>query len=128
MDATTIQPSNPAPTPPLQPEIQSKSQGMKSVYLIIALIVVIILGVGGYLLLSNSKTSKTISQVKPNEIQTTPTPSTQPTPVISPVTSANADQTLNNTDTNIQQSVNQANSDLNGLNSIDQSQDNTNNL
>lgn len=59
---------------------------------------------------------------------TASSPKAQPTIIISPVTTANADQTLNTTDSTMQQSINQANTDLNDLNSIDSTQDTTNGL
>jgi len=61
---------------------------------------------------------------------TSPTSSAamQPIPVLSPVTSSNVDQTLNTTDTTMQQSIDQANNDLNQVNSINPAQDNTNGL
>lgn len=57
-----------------------------------------------------------------------PTSVIQPTPVISPITSSNVDQTLNTTDSTVQQSIDQANSDLDKVNNIDQTQDSTNGL
>ncbi len=72
-----------------------------------------------------NKTSPALTQ---NTTSLNKSKSLKPTPVISPVTVSNADQTLSNTNTVIEQSINQANSDLSSLSSINTSQDSTTGL
>lgn len=103
------------------------SSKSKSIYYSIGIVILLLLVVGGgYLLLSKKSATQPIvtKQTIPNK----PTSILRPTPVVSPVTSANVDQTLNNTDTAVQQVVTQVNSDLNSINNVDKSQDSTSGL
>ena len=95
-----------------------------NLYLWIILIVFMICA--GTFLILQSKTTKTN-----NNQQMTQNPSTnmkQPTSTISPVTASNVDSVLVNTDTAIKESIDQANTDINSVSSIDSYQDSTNNL
>lgn len=108
---------------------QKDTSSSTLVYAAITIFVIVILGIGGFLLLSHHKAKNEENNAMTRQsIQNAPITSTQPTPVISPVTSGNVEQTLNNTDSTMQQSMNQANTDLNSVNGIDKSQDNTSGL
>ncbi len=99
---------------------QIKPKSKTALYVILGAIVALLL-LGGYFLFSRrNRNQSTVSQ------QNTQTLS--PSPQITPVTPVNADQTLNNSDATMQQAINQANSDLNSISNIDQSQDSTSGL
>lgn len=83
-------------------------------------VVLIAVAVAGYMVLGQSKSSKSASLYQAQTPNQTPAPT--------PVTAANADKTLDTTNSSIQQSINQLDTDLNGLNSVDKTQDNQNNL
>ena len=102
----------------------------KSVYIVVGFFLLVLVGSGTYLFLSRHTTVKptTATHTLPTTASTSTISATQPTPVISPVTQPNVDQTLHNTDTTMQQSINQVNTDLNQINSIDKTKDSTNGL
>lgn len=109
---------------------EPKSHSSMLLYSGIAFIVIVLLSVGGNLLFAHHKSQTTLTipaQQTIQQVQNT-TQSLSPTPVISPVTSANVDKTLDNTDTTMQQSMNQVTSDLKDINNINASQDNTSGL
>lgn len=115
-----------APVTPNANQSQGKS---KSMYIVIGAILVILVIGGGLLFI----TSHHAAPVQPMMAQKTPPTQAPaitgvPTPVISPVTAQNVDQTLSNTDSKMQQAVNQANSDLNNISTINASQDSTSGL
>jgi len=123
------------PTPTIPPTtVTNSSNSSKTMYLIIGFVILVLIGMGAYILFPGkymmSKKATTASQQNaPSGLpSSSQSGANQPIPVISPITSANVDQTLNNTDTTMQQSIDQANSDLNKVNSIDQTQDSTNGL
>jgi hypothetical protein len=96
----------------------------KGMFFIIAIaLIVIITGVGYVALSKHSTPPQTLTQ-KAN----VHTVSAEPSPGVTPVTAANVDQTLNNADSTMQQTVNQANTDLNSVSNIDSSQDSTSGL
>lgn len=121
-----IQPQQ-STSPIITETMTSNSFNPKGLYIAIAVVLILLVGGGVYALLRHSKTpnSTIVQQTTP---VVSPTTALQPTPVISPVTSGNVDQTFDNTDTTMQQSVNQANTDLQSINGIDTSQDNTSGL
>ncbi len=131
------QPTEPPPQIPQPPEPQStqnlessipvsSAQGSNKIYLLIGLLVGLIAIIVGYSLI-NKNTAPSYQTTKQIQVSTTPQP-TITTPAISPVTPSNADQTLNSTQTNIQQSMDQADTDLKQMDSINSSSDNPSNL
>ena len=106
---------------------ETPSQNSKLPIIIGAICLVVILILGGLYFYHKFNKGQLTSK-SPQTVQTKPTVLGQPTPIISPVTASNVDQTLHNTDTAVQQSINQANTDLNKINNINQSQDSTNGL
>jgi len=124
----------PNPTPnPVTPQQTSNEQNSSSsilAYLGIAVFVILILVMGGYILFSRNKTQNNAITTNQQSQKTAQNKimSPAPTNAIAPVTAANSDQTLSNTDTNMQQSFDQMNTDLNDLNNVDTTQDNPNNL
>jgi hypothetical protein len=131
-------PVNPVPTQqgiptPLAsaPQVnQNSSQGKsKSMYILIGIILLIIVFGGGTLFFMSHHSPAAQPMIAQKASPTAaPAITGVPTPVISPVTAANVDQTLDNTDSQMQQTVTQANSDLNSISNIDTSQDNTSGL
>ncbi len=93
--------------------------------LIFGLSILVIVVLAGLYLLRPKGPDQSQSQ---NKTTTTTMTQSAPQPGVNPVTSANVEQTLNNTDTQMQQSINQANSDLQEINNIDKTQDSTNGL
>lgn len=131
MEETKIVEPQLAQEPP-QMITETKTSGSfssKKVSIVIGVILVIFIAAGSYTLLHRSTRTQSTgtTQALPTQ-KNEPTSLTKQTPVISPVTSSTVDQTLNNTDTTMQNSINQANTDLNQINSVDTSQDNTNGL
>ena len=98
---------------------------MMPIILTIILLIIIIVAVF-FLIQKKSPAPQALSHKQSMVI--TPTSAGPATPVITPVTAANVDQTLNNTDTSMQQAVNQVNTDLNSISSINPSQDSTSGL
>lgn len=120
----------PQPTPPLadvpKPGGPQPSKGKSKMLLIVIIIIVVLLiaGAAAYFFMhKNAPTPQPM--VKKESMVPSPTTASLPTPVITPVTTANVDQTLNNTNTSMQQAVNQVNTDLNSISSINSSQDST---
>ena len=111
----------PAPTPSVvPPPVSEKKSVSKWLYVLLGLALIVLLSAVGYfVLLSKNNSSK-------QAIRTAPAITTNPTPT--PISQANVDQTLTNTDTSLQQSTDQANTDLNQINSISTNQDTTNGL
>lgn len=95
-------------------------------YAFLGISVVIILAALGVLFyLTNSSKKMAV------KMQLTPTETTvqaTPTPVITPLTQADAQPTIDATEQDMQQALNQANTDLQAENQISSSQDNTTGL
>jgi hypothetical protein len=98
-------------TPPIMPSKPKKNWVMLS---LIAVIIVLLIVAGGVFVLLRKNTTTPIAQ-KTNIVVSSPSPT--------PVTSNNVDAVLNNTDTSMQQSIDQANTDLNQISNINTSQD-----
>lgn len=120
------QPINATPPQPIAtPEVHASNPSSKMVYIILGvLVLIVVVGAAGLFLLYK----KAPIAYTPSQVAGSPTPSYSPSPVASPVTPSNVDQTLNTTDGAIQSSVNQANTDLNQVNSTNSSQDTTTGL
>lgn len=124
------QPEESAPPGSSEPAKDSS----KNLYILLGGLMFLVIGTGSFVILSQKQTNKQSSawhQQNPQDAlpSVSQTSAVQPTtPIISPVTSSNVDQTLSNTDSTMQQSIDQANTDLNLVNNIDQTQDNTNGL
>lgn len=123
--------ANPIPVPEAQvTATAAKSFSKFTLWGIVAALVAIILLLVGYLLLNRPTADETtivpVTQTSPQP-QTgalvTATPS--PSPEVSRVTTSNADATLGETDAGIQQTVNQVTMDLNNLDKINLSLDNS---
>lgn len=120
--------SSPIPTPVSSPTTPPTKHGSSKMMIIaIIIIVLLLIGAGAFFFMHKQAPQQMNSMPQPT-MQPKPTTSAQIVPTISPVTSANVDQTLNNADTKMQQVVSQANSDINSVNSINTSQDSTNGL
>lgn len=122
---------NPGPMEPQQNLPAQKPTPPVSIYAGIAVFALLIIGMISYILFGKNTPKRIVSI--PNNQQMSGSAqnnSTVPTatPGITPVTASNADQTLNNTDASMQQSLTQMNTDLNDLNNVDTTQDNPNNL
>ena len=119
---TTTQPPMPAPvemTPPAAPNSNVKT------YVIIGAIVLVLAAlVLGYLYWKNMQATPGVPVVS----QPAATIPAAAVPAVEPVTTGNLDQTLNTTDTKVQQAVDQANTDMKALDSIDKTQDSTTGL
>lgn len=119
--------------PNIQPEASApKNSTNYLMYAGLFIFIILILGMGGYILFTKSNKQNSMSALNNNQpyqnnVKNTPI-SNVPTIGVTPVTSANADQTLNSTNINMQNSINQANTDLNDLNNVDSTQDDPNNL
>jgi hypothetical protein len=125
--------------PPIQndpaviPEPKKTSPHM--LYGLITALVLVILIAGGYVLFGKNKQSANeaslptvISTTQPQE-PATETVSPTPVPAVTPaVTTSNAEQTLDTTDTAMQQTISQVDTDLNNLNKINTNLDNINGL
>src|SRR6266568_338190 len=93
------------PLSPLPDGSKHRSRFLKGAYLVLGGIVLVWVGLVAFLLL-RSKPAKNVTQTNLPAAQV----KTTPTPAITPVTASNADQTLSNSDTTIQQSLNQVDS------------------
>jgi len=112
-------------------QINYPSHSSKNKSLIIGAIVIIVLILGGlgYFIMGQKKPQPTMAiKTTIKKVLPTSTPTLTPTPTVPPVTEANAQQTLTNTDGSIQQSLDQVNTDMNSLNTVNSSQDNPNSL
>lgn len=131
-DSTQIQQPQPVvsiPTPLSAPEtaqsgmpqeIQPK-KGNSLVYFAVLLVVLLVVGAAFFVILGKNKTNYSNKSATLN----TNTKNIA-SPSATPITANNVDQTLDNTNSSVQQSIDQANNDLNQINSIDKSLDNTN--
>lgn len=108
------------------PADQIPQKKSSSLFLLLGLIGIVLaaVAVAGYMVLGQSKSSKNAQLYQAQN----PNSATNQTPTATPVTASNADKTLDATNSSIQQSINQLDTDLNGLNSIDKTQDNLNSL
>ncbi len=130
-DETETMPSASSVAPVVSPEgtatptvVSGSPNGSKISNVVLFVIVVILglaIGLGVYFLFVKNLTSKT--------------PVTKATtapfiggPTATPLSQDKLDETITNTDTNVQGSVDQANTDLNQVNSINTNQDSTNGL
>lgn len=122
--------STPSSTPPSseEPRIltsETTPPGKpKGTYFVVGIAVIIIIVGGAYITMTKHNAKPTTLTQNIN----TQTASVTPSPGVTPVTPANVDQTLNNVNTTMQQTVNQANTDLTNVSNIDTSQDNTSGL
>lgn len=108
----------PAPTP------QNPSSKNKNIFIFGGIIVILLIaGISYYFSGHNQPTP-----VAPTNVAQSTTSTGSQSPTVTPVTASNVDQALNNTNTKIQNSINQANTDLNDISNIDTTQDNVNNL
>ncbi|SRR6266568_1352806 len=133
---STDAPASTAPTPnpvattaPIAtpPQTKGKPKGLIVVVVVILLFIII---AGAYFFMTKQNTPKPIAMTQPSK-QVTPTlisPTNVPTPIISPVTTGNVDQTINTSDATVQQASNQATTDVNSVSTINSSQDSTNGL
>lgn len=103
-------------------DISSKSS-IKGIIILTVIFIVLIVAVSFLVYKKVLHKSPVLTQ-NTNNLKTT----SKPTPVISPVTASNADQTLSNTNAAIEQSINNANTNLSSLSSINTSQDSTTGL
>ncbi|MDE2026850.1 MAG: hypothetical protein KGJ07_10290, partial [Patescibacteria group bacterium] len=103
------------------------AKGKSKVFVIVIIIVLILVVAAGAYLFLTRKSSPVAMNTQHTMTKTT-TVTTAPSPEITPVTEANVDQTLSNTDTTMQTAMNQANADLNSVSQIDSTQDNTTGL
>lgn len=132
-DTTSVSPN---PTQPLgvpgfagsaqTPSSPSKKSNLVPVVIIIVVLLLLLIG-GAFVVMHKTAPAPQPAANKTSMI-VKPTSTALPTPIITPVTAANVDSTLNNTDSSVQKAVTQANTDLNSINSIDTTQDSTNNL
>jgi len=120
MDEKGQQVASPVPQQPVENEPSTPSS--KVIYIGIAIFFIAIVGMGAFILMHHTP-SVAIPALQKSNYQ-----AQNQTPTLAPVTAANADQSLNTTDANMQQSLNQVTTDLNDLNSVDTTQDNPNNL
>lgn len=121
----------PAETPTTQPVAEVKPSTSLTPYIIGAVAGIAVIAMLVFIILPRSKSvgKNTLTQNKLPAAGITNNPTvTAQSPTIAPVTVSNADQTLTNTTTNIQQSIDQVNKDINSVSSIDTTQDNPNNL
>lgn len=121
--------------PPLQSPVASspKRGNFLGVALVGVSVFIVVAGAIGYYLYTQQQ-AKQISAVPTstpivNQVPLVSTiPSATTVPSATPVTQTNVDQTLNNTDAAMQKSVDQANTDLNTINSINKTSDTTSGL
>jgi len=95
-------------------------------YIVSTIIIVFLVGACAFFFITKQTPKKNPTLAQQPTTQTIP--STPATPVVSPVTASNVDQTLNNTDATMQQTINQANDNLTSVSTIDTSQDSTSGL
>ena len=116
--------TSPIATPP---KTKGKPKGMIVIVVVILLFIII---AGAYFFMTKQNNPKPMAMTQPaKQVTPTPIPPTNvPTPVISPVTTGNVDQTLNNSDATVQQASNQATTDVNSVSKINSTQDSTNGL
>lgn len=112
--------------PQTQPVTTPPKSNKAGLYLSIILIIFVVFS-GIYLMLQKPTTNPKSNQ-QTLQRTSSPTPIMQPTTTVSPVTTSNVDSTLDKTDTSIQQSIDNANADLDSINNIDNSQDSTSGL
>lgn len=109
---------------PSEPIKSTSKSSSKLVYAILIIILLILIAVAGYLIMMRKSAAPANTKQNPGTVTTPTFPPTSPT--TAPVSSGNVDQTLSTTDTSMQESINQANTDLIQVNSINTTQDNAN--
>ena len=115
-------------TPPKTTSANTPSgKKSKTIYIVTAIILVILIAGGAYFFMTRHVSPQ--QSGKQQAMQSVPTQVMQKkSPAVTPVTAANVDQTLHNADTTMQQTINQANADLNSVSTINTSQDSTSGL
>ncbi|MCL5003675.1 MAG: hypothetical protein M1352_00185 [Patescibacteria group bacterium] len=101
-----------------------KKEGRHVLNYFMAVLALIIVIAGIYFYLQNKPITKLSIQPNPVKEDSNAVSQTS-TPTPTPVTAANVDQTLNNTEASIQKALDQTDADLKALNSIDKTQDST---
>ncbi|HVA96323.1 MAG TPA: hypothetical protein VND99_01590 [Candidatus Acidoferrales bacterium] len=99
----------------------------KMLIIIIIIVLIIIVAAGAYLFLTRKASPQAMNTQNTTQKTSMVSPA-KPTAEVTPVTAANVDQTLNNTDSTVQSAVDQANTDLNSVSQVDSSQDSTTGL
>lgn len=124
-DTPPQMPSQPAtpPTPAQAPQTPTNS-GPKPLIMALLIVVIIAIAGGTYVLLSKNKVSQTNQEPSVNNEVNAPLASTPPTET--PITTENSDQSLEEKETDIQKSLEQADSDIESLNNINAEEDNPN--
>ena len=115
----TVQVAQPAQT---QGTVKPANKS-KKIYIVLAIVLILII-IGGAFFVFTKKTATPTSLTK----QTPQNTQTAQTSTKTKVTSQNVDQTLQNTDSAMQNAMNQVNSDLKDIGSINTSQDSTSGL
>jgi len=108
----------------MSPPPPKKSKAMLFMMIIVLLIII---AAGAYFFFTKAGLHNSYTQGAMIK-KTTMAPVTKPTAKVTPITSANVDQTLNNADAAMQQAMNQADTDINSVNQIDTTQDSTTGL
>lgn len=110
------------PEPPVvQQEGKNFPLTKTAIFLVVGIIV--LLSASAVLLMLNANKAKKMETIKPVPIETTAKKSV--TPTLAPLSSDQADTTLSNSETDIQNALDQSDQDLKTLNQVDTTADNT---
>jgi hypothetical protein len=132
MEENTLTPPPVVPEPEIQAAVPPKTSSPGMLYGLLAVLAVVVLTVGGLLIFSWRNTASVghitepVTSVQPQSEVTVATPS--PIPEVSPVTTSNAQTTLDDTDAAVQGTMTQVNNDLNDLNKVNSGLDTTTGL
>ena len=97
------------------------------VFVLLIIVISLIIGASIFFIFIKMKTPTPVTSAVKTQTTTAVTPQ-RVTPTATPITQNNVDQTITNTDSTVSASIDQANTDLNQVNSINTNQDSTNGL